>query len=175
MKTKTKITKKPALRNPAAVMEVSEVAKSEAGQTVIKNASENQKAVIQATASVIPFIVKSVFVLGIGYWVYRKYINRFESLREVSNYPDSNITNAQAITKAETIYGAMKGAGNGFQIVATNIANLNYNAWVKVYNAFGNRQGAIPFSSKMNLVEWFADQFNDEELAQLRFLVPNVF
>lgn len=174
MKTKS-TRRKPALRNPAAVMAVSEVAKSEAGQTVIKNASENQKAVIQATAQVIPFIIKTLFVLGVGYFVYSKYSNRFEKLSENNNYPNANITNSQASTKAETIYGAMKGVGNGFQIVATNISGLNYNGWIKLYNAFGNRQGVIPFSSKMNLVEWFADQFSEEELAQLRFLVPNVF
>lgn len=173
MKSKTKNTKK--LGNPAAVMAVSEVAKSEAGQTAIKNASENQKAVVQATASVIPFLIKTTVILGIGWFLYSKYTNRFVSLSENSNYPVANINNSQASTKAETIYGAMKGLGNGFNIVATNISGLNYNGWIKLYNAFGHRQGSIPFSSKMNLVEWFADQFNEEELAQLRFLVPNVF
>ena len=69
----------------------------------------------------------------------------------------------------------MLGFGNGFEIVKTNIAGLNYNAFIKVYNAFGHRQGSIPFSDKMNMVEWFSDQFDADELTQLRFLVPNMF
>jgi hypothetical protein len=162
-----KTTTKKKLGNPA----VAAIVNSDAA----KNASEGQKAVVQATASVIPFFLKTGFVLGVGYVIYNKWTNRFVPSKEVSYYPTANITTSQAKTKADAIYGAMKGYGNGFQIVAANIAGLNYNGWVRVYNAFGNRQGVIPFSSKMNLTEWFADQFNEEELAQLRFLVPNVF
>lgn len=165
MKKKTTTNKK--LGNPAVAAAV--------GSGAAKSASEGQKAVLQATASVLPFFLKTGFILGVGYVIYNKWTNRFVPQQEVSYYPASSITNAQAQTKADAIYTAMKGAGNGFQIVAANIANLNYNGWVRLYNAFGNRQGIIPFSAKMNLTEWFADQFNEEELAQLRFLVPNVF
>lgn len=166
-----KASQNKKLGNPAVVA----LATSEAGQSVIKNASDNQKAVVQATASVIPFLIKTTVLIGIGWFIYSKYTNRFVSLKENNNYELSNISNSQASTKAETIYGAMKGLGNGFHIVATNISGLNYNGWIKLYNAFGHRQGSIPFSDKMNLVEWFADQFSEDELAQLRFLVPNVF
>lgn len=165
---KTKNTKK--LGNPALL-----IAGSEAGQKVISNASDNQKAVVQATASVIPFLIKTLVIVGGGMYLYYRFTNRFVSLKENSNYPVSNITNNQAQTKAESIYNAMLGLGNGFEIVKTNIAGLNYNAFIKVYNAFGNRQGSIPFSDKMNMVEWFSDQFNTDELTQLRFLVPNMF
>ena len=169
MKPKSKT--KPKLGNPALIA----VASSEAGQTVIKNTSENQKAVVQATASVIPFLIKTLVVLGIGGFIYYRYTKRFVSLVENKNFASSTITNNQAQTKAETIYNAMKGFGNGFEIVKTNIAGLNYNGFIKVYNAFGNRQGSIPFSDKMNLSEWLSDQFNGEELNELRFLVPNMF
>ncbi len=165
MKKKTTTNKK--LGNPAVAAVVSSGA--------AKSASEGQKAVVQATASVIPFALKTIFILGVGYVVISKYTNRFVPSKEVPYYPTANVTTSQAKTKADAIHGAMKGFGNGFQIVAANIAGLNYNGWVRVYNAFGNRQGVIPFSAKMNLTEWFADQFNEEELAQLRFLVPNVF
>jgi alpha-acetolactate decarboxylase len=165
------LPKKQKLSNPAAIAAIS----SEQGQNAIKTASENQKAVVQATASVIPFVLKTVFVLGVGYFVYSSWADRFVPSKEVPYYPQSNITSSQAKTKAEAIYGAMKGFGNGFQVVAANIAGLNYNGWVRLYNAFGNRQGIVPFSGETNLVEWFADQFDEEELAQLRFLVPNAF
>jgi hypothetical protein len=168
MRTKTKNTKK--LGNPALL-----IAGSEAGQKVISNASDNQKAVVQATASVIPFLIKTLVIVGGGMYLYYRFTNRFVSLKENSNYPVSNITNNQAQTKAETIYNSMLGFGNGFEVVKTNIAGLNYNAFIKVYNAFGNRQGSIPFSDKMNMVEWFSDQFDEEELTELRFLVPNMF
>lgn len=163
-----KTTTKKKLGNPAAVAAV-------ANSDTVKNISESQKAVVSATASVIPFFLKTIFVLGVGYVVVNKWTNRFVPAQEASYYPAANVTTSQAQTKADTIYTAMKGVGNGFQIVAANIAGLNYNGWVRVYNAFGNKQGIIPFSAKMNLTEWFADQFNEEELAQLRFLVPNVF
>ncbi|WP_445718009.1 hypothetical protein [Flavobacterium sp.] len=168
MKSKTKNTKK--LGNPALL-----IAGSEAGQKAISNASDNQKAVVQATASVIPFLIKTIVIVGGGLYLYYRFTNRFISLKENPNYPVSNITNNQAQTKAESIYNAMLGFGNGFEIVKTNIAGLNYNAFIKVYNAFGNRQGSIPFSDKMNMVEWFTDQFDESELNQLRFLVPNMF
>uniref|UniRef100_UPI0040480E47 hypothetical protein n=1 Tax=Flavobacterium sp. TaxID=239 RepID=UPI0040480E47 len=168
MKSKTKNTKK--LGNPALL-----IAGSEAGQKAISNASDNQKAVVQATASVIPFLIKTIVIVGGGLYLYYRFTNRFISLKENPNYPVSNITNNQAQTKAESIYNAMLGFGNGFEIVKTNIAGLNYNAFIKVYNAFGNRQGSIPFSDKMNIVEWFTDQFDESELNQLRFLVPNMF
>lgn len=170
MKPKKRTTK-TKLGNPAVVA----LATSPAGQNAIQNASENQKAVVQATASVIPFLIKTLVIIGIGGIVYYRYTNRFVSLSENKNFQSSNITNNQAQTKAETIYNAMKGLGNGFEIVKTNIANLNYNGFVKLYNAFGHRQGVVPFSNKMNLVEWFSDQFSDEELNELRFLVPNMF
>lgn len=161
---------KNKLGNPAVML-----ATSEAGQKTISNASENQKAVVQATASVIPFVVKTVIIVGGAMYLYYRFTNRFVSLKENPNYPVSNITNNQAQTKAESIYNAMLGLGNGFEIVKTNIAGLNYNAFIKVYNAFGHRQGSIPFSDKMNMVEWFSDQFDADELTQLRFLVPNMF
>lgn len=168
MKSKTKNIKK--LGNPAVL-----VAGTEAGQKAITNASESQKEVVKATASVIPFLIKTIVIVGGGLYLWHRYTNRFVSLKENPNYPVSNITNNQAVTKAETIYNAMLGFGNGFEIVRSNIAGLNYNAFIKVYNAFGSRQGSIPFSSKMNMVEWFGDQFSESELAQLRFLVPNMF
>lgn len=162
---------KKKLGNPA----VATVLSSEAGQKAISNASENQKAVVQATASTIPFLIKTVVILGIGAFVWYKFTNRFKSLNENPNYEPSNITESQAKTKAESIYTAMYGLGGNYSLVAHNLAGVNYNGFVRIYNAFGLRQGAVPFSSKMNMIQWFADEFNEEELEQLRFLVGRNF
>lgn len=162
MKTKPKDTKKVGLRNPALI----------AGAM---QARETQSELIKNTASVVPFLIKTAVFLGLGYFVYTKITNRFVSVSENKNYPTANITQAQATMKAESIYNAMTGFGASLQIVSSNIAGLNYNGFVRLYNAFGKRQGSIPFSEKMTLIEWFTDQFDDQELAQLRFLVPNAF
>lgn len=161
---------KNKLGNPALLL-----ASSGAGQKAISDFNENKKEMVKATTSVIPFLVKTLVVVAVGGYIYYRYTNRFISLKENTSYPTSNITNNQASTRAETIYNAMKGIGNGFEIVKTNIAGLNYNGFIKLYNAFGQKQGSIPFSSEMNLIEWFSDQFNESELTQLRFLVNNMF
>ncbi|MBF03228.1 MAG: hypothetical protein CMP76_08025 [Flavobacterium sp.] len=163
---------KGKLSNPAIV---ATVANSEAGQTVLKNASESQKAIVEQGTKTAFFILKLAIGLGAVYFIYTKIAGRFISFSENKNYPASNITDNQASAKAETIYQAMKGFGNGFDIVKQAIAGVNYNGFVKIYNAFGNREGAIPFSGKMNMIEWFNDQFNESELQQLNFLVPNIF
>lgn len=162
---------KKKLGNPAVATALS----SEAGQKAISNASDNKKAVVQATASTIPFLIKTVVVLAIGGYIYYKFTNRFRSLNENPNYEQSNITESQAKTKAESIFSAMYGFGGNYSLVAQNLAGVNYNGFVRIYNAFGLRQGAIPFSEKMNMIQWFADEFNDSELEQLRFLVGRNF
>jgi hypothetical protein len=160
--------KKNNLGNPAVatVLSNDNVTKSIASTVETKN---------EIAKSTVPFVVKTLFVLGLGYFVYYKIVNRFVSLKENSNYPTSNITNAQAVTRADSIFEAMNGLGSNLEIVKQNIAGLNYNGFIKVYNAFGSRQGSVPFSSKMTMIEWFNDQFNTSELEQLRFLVPNIF
>jgi hypothetical protein len=155
--------KNKSLGNPAVLATVlnSDVAKDK-----MKTQSEIAK-------STIPFIVKTLFVLAIFGFAYYKITNRFKALSENANYPTSNITEGQATTKADAIFEAMYGIGSNFDIVAYNIAGLNYNAWVKLYNAFGERRGSD--LQKGNLVEWLNDQFSNYELEQLRFLVSNVF
>jgi hypothetical protein len=160
-----KIKNKNALGNPAIV---AAALNSDAAKERIKASNE-------IATKTLPFVLKTVFFIGIGVFAYYKITHRFTSLSENKNYPQSNITDNQAKAKADTIYEAMLGFGNGFEIVKNAIAGLNYNAWIKLYNSFGSRQGSIPFSEKMTLTEWFNDQFSVSELEQLRFLVPNVF
>lgn len=135
--------------------------------------SDTVKTQNEIAKSTIPFIVKSLFVIGVGTFIWYKISTRFISIKENPNYPKSNITDGQAKTKADAIFGAMYGIGANFDIVAYNLHGLNYNAWVKVYNAFGDRRGSD--LQKGNLVDWLTDQFSEYELEQLRFLVSNVF
>lgn len=138
-------------------------------------AKEKMKARSEVATKTIPFVLKSLFVIGLGVFVYYKITNNFKKFSENKNYPNSNITDNQAKAKADALFEAMKGFGNGFEIVKEVIAGLNYNAFVKVYNAFGKREGIVPFSGKLTLTEWFNDQFSVAELQQLNFLVPNIF
>lgn len=148
------------------------MSKQKLGNPAVAIAS--QKA-LEKTSEAIPFMIKTLFVLGIvGFAVY-KFSKRFKPLSENTSYPNANVTLGVAKTKADAIFSAMTGLGSNVDLVANNIAGLNYNGFVRVFNAFGDRQGVIPFSSKMNMVEWFYDQFNESELTKLRFLVPNVF
>lgn len=128
---------------------------------------------------VIPFVLRWVFVIGVGYVVYQNIFNKFKPIGFVSNYPIANISDAEAQNRADAIYAAMVGFGSNVNIVATNLAGLNYNGWIKVYNAFGERGGIIsqyfPFTEELNLVEWINDQFNEDQIAQLRFILNNVF
>lgn len=135
--------------------------------------SDTVKTTNEIAKSTVPFIVKSLFVIGVGAFIWYKISTRFVAIKENPNYPPSNITDGQAKTKADAIFQAMYGIGANFDIVAYNLNGLNYNAWVKVYNAFGDRRGSD--LQKGNLVEWLTDQFSDYELEQLRFLVSNVF
>lgn len=159
---------KGKLSNPAAI---AAVANSPQGQ----KAMENSQKAIDKSLEVVPFVIKTVFILGILGFAYYKFTNRFKPLKENSDYPNANVSEGNAKTKAEAIFNAMIGFGANVDAVASNIAGLNYNGFVRVFNAFGERQGSVPFSDKMNMVEWLYDQFDEYELTKLRFLVPNIF
>ncbi|RDI07044.1 hypothetical protein [Flavobacterium sp. AG291] len=162
---------KKGLGNPAVLA----VASSPAGQQAISNISETQRKVTDAGIQILPFVFKTLFVAGCGYVAYRLWTDRFIKLGTNPNWPASNINDAQADARAEAIYQAMVGFGADKDAVAMNIAGLNYNGWVKVYNAFGNREGILPFSKEMNLVEWINDQFSGDDLLELRVILPGVF
>ncbi len=160
------------LANPAVV---SAIATSPEGQKAISKSVETSNKAIEKTLEVVPFVLKTLFVLGVLGFAYYKFTNRFKPLSENSSYPNANITLSIAKSRADAIFSAMTGFGANVDLVANNIAGLNYNGFVRVFNAFGDKQGSIPFSSEMNMVEWFYDQFDEAELTKLRFLVPNVF
>lgn len=134
---------------------------------------ETKTEIVKQTASVIPFIIKTVIVGGVAYFVYQKYTNRFTKLKEKSSYPVSNITQAQAEAKADSIGGSISLFDNDLDNVINQLTGLNYNAFVRVYNAFGHQRGTL-FGGDLNLVEWLQNQFPDD-IEQLSFLLNGAF
>lgn len=163
---------KNSLGNPLVI---SAIASTPQGQKAIGNAID--KVASSSTSGLV--IVKNILWIGIfaslGFWAYRRFINGFTRIPFNTSQPAPKISDATAQAKADSIYRAMYGAGNGFSTVKSNLQSLNYNDFIKIHNAFGERSGILPMSKKMTIIEWFVDQFDSSELAQLRFLVPNFF
>ena len=109
----------------------------------------------------------------VGWFAYSKIFKGFNKVTEDRNHASSNINDTEAKARAEAVYTAMLGFGANFQTVLKNLSKLNYNAFIKVYNAFGERRGAT--FTKMNLVEWLQDQFNETEMTRLRLQIQGFF
>lgn len=137
-----------------------------------------QKA-LDKSLDVLPWLIKTGVIVSLGalgvYLLYRAITTRFEKKPYVSSYPVSNISDSEAETRANALFQAMLGPGNNLDAVADQIIGLNYNAFVKVYNAFGKRQGVLPFSKEMTLTEWILDEFDSTELSYLRGLMGGWF
>ena len=164
--------KKQGLHNPAVI---AAVASSPAGQKAIANTLENANAGVNATASIVKGVLKTALFVGIGYLAIRKIFNGFSPLQENKRDKPSNISTGMAKNKAEAIFSAMYGMGNGFKSVKQNLMGVNPNGFVRIHNQFGLRKGVDPFSKRMSLLGWFTDQFSQNELMELRVLIPNFF
>ncbi|WP_300568425.1 hypothetical protein [Flavobacterium sp.] len=164
--------KRQGLHNPAVL---TAVASTPQGQKAIASTLENANAGVTATASIVKGVLKTAVFVGIGYFTYRKIFGGFSPLKENKRDKPSNISTGMAKNKAEAIYSAMYGVGNGFKSVKQNLMGVNPNGFVRIHNAFGLRKGINPLSKKMTLIEWFGDQFSQNELMELRFIIPNFF
>lgn len=136
-----------------------------------------QTEIIKQTASVIPFVIKLAIVGGIGYFFYTKYVNRFQSLPTNRSYPASNVSDAQAESRATAIKSSLAFfdyTGKEFEVTSQNLAGLNYNGFVKVYNAFGKQPGHL-FEGDLTLIEWINDQFSAYQVSQLSLLLGGAF
>lgn len=133
-----------------------------------------QSEIVKNTASVIPFLIKTVVVLAIAGFVYYKFKNRFIKFDENKNYAPANVTLEQAQSKADAIGSSIGWFSNDFEAVADQLAGLNYNGFVRVYNAFGQRTGTL-LGGNLNLIEWIKNQFTTYEIAQLSSLQNGVF
>lgn len=129
---------------------------------------------IEKTTEVIPFLIKTIVVLGIGYYAYSKYTNRFVKRAEISTYPKANVSMAQAQAKADAIYSSIGWFSNDFDNVAKQISGLNYNGFIRVYNAFGHKTGTL-LGGDLTLEEWIYNQFDTDQIAKLSFLLNGAF
>ncbi len=135
--------------------------------------------VVKETASVIPWLIKFAVLGIVGYIGYTSFINRFKKKSENSAFPQANITQAEAQTRADSIANAVSfdiagSMGSQFSTTADMLSGLNYNGFIRLYNAFGEHAGYIPFQ-KMNLIEFIQDQFSAYEIKQLSFLQNGAF
>ncbi len=163
---------KSKLSNPAVI---AAIASSPQGQKAIGNSLQKVSGASVESLT----IVKNVFLIGIfgflGYKGYRKFFDNFSKISQNTKYKPATITDATAFSKAESIYRAMYGAGNGYNSVKNNLINVGFNDFIKIYNAFGGRESAIPLSPKKNLIEWINDEFSGQDLINLRFIRPLFF
>ena len=130
--------------------------------------------VVEKSAEAIPFLIKLFAVCGLGYYVYTKYTDRFVKIKENSSYGAANVSYAQAKGKADAINGSIGIISNDFDTVYKQLAGLNYNGFVRVYNAFGHKKGTL-LGGDLNLIEWLQNQFNAYQLQQLSFLLGGAF
>lgn len=136
--------------------------------------SEESVRVVGATADLGVWLIKFLVVGGVVWFVYNKFTNRFISMKEESKYPPANVTKAQAQARADAIYSSIKWFSNSFDQAVSSLSGLNYNGFVRVFNAFGTKRGTL-FGGEKNLIEWLKDQFSEEEVQQLSFLTNGVF
>lgn len=167
---------KKGLNNPAVIA----AASTPAGQKAITQTIDTANNAVSGTLSIVKGVLGIALFGGIGYIAYTKIFNGFNSVKEDSQYTPANVSTGVAQAKAEAIYKAMYGAGNGFNLVKSilqyvNGERINHNGFIRVYNAFGKRNGIIPFSTKMTLTEWFTDQFSESELLELRLIINGFF
>lgn len=167
---------KQGLNNPALAV----AATTPAGQKAIAKTIETADNAVSSSFSIVKNVLGIAVLGGVGYFAYTKIFNGFTAVSEDALYTPSNVSTGVAKAKAEAIYTAMYGAGNGFNMVKSilqyvNGERINHNGFIRVYNAFGKRNGVVPFSPKMTLTEWFIDQFSQSELLELRLIIKDFF
>lgn len=163
---KTKSTSKKPLKK-------SSVAKGKKGAL---RGADIRQSVIEQSTSVIPFVLKTLFVIGVGYWGIRMYKNRFKERPEISDYEDANITVPEAESRADAIFGAIGIFLGDFDTIVNAFSHpqgLNYNAYIRIYNAFGKRKSTY-LQKEMNLTEWFSDKLSDYQKQQIATLTSGV-
>jgi hypothetical protein len=130
--------------------------------------------VVEQTASVIPFLIKFAVITGAAYWAYSAYTNRFVKLKENSGYANATVSQAVAKGRADSIIGSIGLFSNDFENVSKQLAGLNYNGFIRVYNAFGHQKGTL-LAGDLNLIEWIQNQYTPYQIQQLSFLLGGAF
>lgn len=130
--------------------------------------------VVEQASTTIPFLIKTFTLLGLGILGYKMYTNRFVKLKENSSYDSANVSLAQAKGKADSIGKSIGIISNDFENVSKQLAGLNYNGFIRVYNAFGQQRGTL-LGGELNLIEWIQNQFSSYQVQQLSFLLGGAF
>lgn len=133
-----------------------------------------QKVIAESAKSVIPFAMKVTLLIGVAAFAYYTWSKRFIKWKENPNFDSSNITDAQAQSRANAIVGALGLFSTDFETVKAALSGLNYNAFVKVYNAFGYQKGTL-LAGDLNLIEWLHNQFTEYQLQQLSLITNGAF
>lgn len=155
---------KNGLSNPALI---AGVLQSKAGQKVLENSAN-----VQAEWTKLGFtLLKLTLLATAGYLVYRKIAGAFVKQSEDKRYLPANLSVSSASIRANNLYKAMYGFASDFDKVVQNLQGVNHNGYIRIYNEFGARPGAD--FKKLTLTQWLYDQFNDTQIAQLKFITNN--
>lgn len=136
------------------------------------NSEQGQKTIAKGTDLGF-LLLKIALIGGLGFFAYYKIFMGFKKLQEDTRYKPSNISQTTAKARAEAIYTAMIGFGANYATIEKNLTGLNHNGFIRLYNEFGQRRGATLVN--MNLVEWLQDQFKEDDISRLRFLIQGFF
>jgi hypothetical protein len=148
-------------------MKTKTLGNSESALSTVKKAGEGISNVV--------VIGTSVAIVGVvGYFVIRSYQNRFIKKKEISSFPQANVSFAQAESRANAIYSSIGWFTNDFENVKSQLVDLNYNGYARVYNAFKKRRGTL-FAGELNLEDWLYNQFTKEQLNEISFLLNGAF
>lgn len=157
---------KQGLNNPAVAMQLLQ---TKQGQEMIANAQNNAKRGVKIVFTLGTII--AVFV--VGKIVYNKYF-RFTKLKQNKDYTPANITEIEAEQRANALETALQGVGSDFKAVEKNLSNINRNAFVLIYNAFGERRGYD--LKKLTLIDWLVYEYGGtDKLSRLRLKVKGFF
>lgn len=143
-------------------------------QSKLGNPVDAGSTIIEKSAEVIPFLIKFAVLGGVAYFAYRSYTNRFVKRQEDASLPNANVSYAQAQSRANAIYSSIGWFSNDFANVSRQISGLNYNGFIRVYNAFGHKKGTL-LGGDLDLEQWCANQFTAYEVQQLSFLLGGAF
>lgn len=143
-------------------------------QSKLGNPLDTSSTIIEKSAEVIPFLIKFAVFAGVGYWAYSSYTNRFIKRKENATYPDANVSFAQAQARANSVYSSIGLFSNDFANVSRQLSGLNYNGFIRVYNAFGHKTGTL-LGGDLDIEQWCANQFTPYEVQQLSFLLGGAF
>ena len=129
--------------------------------------------VVKETATVIPWLIKFAIIAGTAYYLYSRYTNKFSAMQEITTYPKANVTTLEAQSRAEAVYGSMGYFTDDLQTALSALSGLNYNGFVRVYNAFGKRTGRL-LGGNLDLVAFIHQQYPDD-IDKFKFLFNGTF